>query len=90
MVNILQRIGVIEILDNAQKVCTAWRAIDMDLAMWRVFYMENYLGSSGITVYRKMFKQAVDKSQGKLAELTMVGFCDYELLQFVADRSDRL
>ncbi|KAL8251285.1 hypothetical protein R6Q59_034978 [Mikania micrantha] len=90
MVNILQRISVIEILDNAQKVCTAWRAICMDPAMWRLIYMENNLGSSGITVYRKMCKQAVDRSQGQLAELTMVGFCDYELLQFVADRARQL
>ena len=35
---------------------------------------------------RKMCKNAVDRSQGQLVDITMVGFCDGELLEYVADR----
>ncbi|MFS8012535.1 putative F-box domain-containing protein [Helianthus anomalus] len=33
--NILNRIGMVDILENAQKVCTAWRKICKDPTMWR-------------------------------------------------------
>ncbi|XP_076937810.1 putative F-box protein At4g05475 [Bidens hawaiensis] len=56
MVNILQRIGVDDILHNAQKMC----------------------------------KHVVDRSQGQLVDLTLIGFCHDKLLQYVADRSSQL
>nr|GEX14809.1 hypothetical protein [Tanacetum cinerariifolium] len=40
--NILYRVGVIDILENAQKVCTAWRKICQDLSIWRVIYVTNF------------------------------------------------
>nr|GFC12458.1 hypothetical protein [Tanacetum cinerariifolium] len=74
--------------------------------MWRVIYMDSKLRSdcrpypwpSGLPIYapgaeitaRKMCKNVVDRSQGQLVDITMVGFCDDELLDYVADRSPKL
>ncbi|XP_076899740.1 putative F-box/LRR-repeat protein 23 [Bidens hawaiensis] len=83
--NILQRVEVIDRIDNAQLVCTAWREIIKDPAMWRVVYMDRYTGGCGRMYCRDMCKVAVHRSQGQLVDLTTVGFCDNHLLQFVAD-----
>ncbi|KAI3671704.1 hypothetical protein L1987_87444 [Smallanthus sonchifolius] len=90
MVNILQRVGVVGILENAQKVCTAWREICKDPAMWRVIHLDKFSDLRGKSVFREMCKHAVDRSHGQLVDLTMIGFCNYELLQYVADRSSQL
>ncbi|KAJ0615587.1 putative F-box domain, leucine-rich repeat domain superfamily, F-box-like domain superfamily [Helianthus annuus] len=86
--NILQRIGVVDILENAQKVCTAWREICKDPAMWRVVYMVCFSGQSRTTC-QEMCKHVVDRSQGQLVDLTIVNFCNDELLQYVAERSSQ-
>ncbi|KAK9049813.1 hypothetical protein SSX86_031218 [Deinandra increscens subsp. villosa] len=91
MVNILQRVGVIDVLENAQKVCTAWREICKDPAMWRVIHMQKCPESSeSPTAYQKMCKLAVDRSQGQVVDLTIIDFCDEELLEYVVDRSSQL
>ncbi|KAK9065012.1 hypothetical protein SSX86_016395 [Deinandra increscens subsp. villosa] len=91
MVNILQRVGVIEVLENAQKVCTAWREICKDPAMWRVIHMQKFPGPrESPTAYQKMCKLAVDRSQGQVVDLKIIGFCDEELLEYVVDRSSQL
>ncbi|XP_076924892.1 putative F-box protein At4g05475 isoform X2 [Bidens hawaiensis] len=87
--NILQRIDVFEILENAQKVCTAWRDICKDPAMWRVIYMDRFPYQSE-RVGRETIKRVVDRSRGQLLDLTIVGICDHELLQYVVDRSEAL
>ncbi|GKD25483.1 RNI-like superfamily protein, partial [Tanacetum coccineum] len=106
MVNILSRVVAIEKLWNVRKVCRDWRKICKDPSMWRVIYMDCKLWSdcrpypwpSGLPIYasaaeitaRKMCKNAVDRSQGQLVDITMVGFCDDELLEYVADRPPKL
>ncbi|KAI3762680.1 hypothetical protein L1987_53120 [Smallanthus sonchifolius] len=90
MVNILQRVGAIDRLQNAQKVCTAWREICKDPAMWRVVYMDRYSGGDGRLFCRDMCKHAVNRSQGQLVDLTIIGFCDNDLLQYVVDKSSQL
>lgn len=87
MGNILCRIGSCDILENAQKVCTIWRNICKDPAMWRVIYMD-YFNSWRSTHYQlqKMCKNAVDRSQGQLVDITIIGFVNEDLIQYVADR----
>ncbi|GJQ93883.1 putative leucine-rich repeat domain-like protein [Tanacetum coccineum] len=41
MSNILSRLCINDILENAQKVCTAWRKVSKDPAMWRVINMND-------------------------------------------------
>ncbi|GJR42161.1 RNA-directed DNA polymerase, eukaryota [Tanacetum coccineum] len=94
----LFRVVVIEKLWNILKVCRDWRKICKEPSMWRVIYMDSYQHSdcwpypwpSGLPVTeltaREMCKNVVDRSQGQLVDITMVGFCDDELLEYVADR----
>ena len=44
MANIFSRLCISDILENAQKVCTAWRRISKDPAMWRVINMNDLFG----------------------------------------------
>lgn len=90
MANILYRVGVYDILENAQKVCTAWRKICKDPAMWRVISMDNHGDPCTRPPLREMCKNAVDRSQGQLLDLTVIDFVDYELLEYVAERSSQL
>ncbi|PWA91832.1 RNI-like superfamily protein [Artemisia annua] len=102
MMNILQRINATEILLNVQRVCTNWRQICKDPCTWRVIYLD-YQSSVkhglGIWQYYKPFsygakyeicKNVVDRSQGQLVDITIIGFSDDKLLQYVADRSSQL
>ncbi|KAK9048381.1 hypothetical protein SSX86_032656, partial [Deinandra increscens subsp. villosa] len=85
MVNILQRVGVIDVLENAQKVCTAWREICKDPAMWRVIHMDKSPAPWERSTFQKICKHAVDRSQGQLVDIKMIAFCNHKLLQYVAD-----
>ncbi|XP_076925498.1 putative F-box/LRR-repeat protein 9, partial [Bidens hawaiensis] len=91
MENILQRNGVLDILENAQKVCTAWREICKGPSLWKVVYIYNLFRDPFVTTQlNKMCKHAVDRSQGQLLDLTLINVCDDDLLQYVADRSSQL
>ncbi|GKD44929.1 F-box protein SKIP19-like protein, partial [Tanacetum coccineum] len=83
--NILYRTGVIDILENGRKVCTTWRKICKDPAMWRVINMNNPSYSNEMPHLKEMCKHAVDRSQGQLVDITIVDFGDDELLRYVAD-----
>ncbi|XP_074332120.1 F-box protein SKIP19-like [Apium graveolens] len=90
--NILNRLGVIEILENAQKVCTAWRKICKDPVMWRVINMENLQDSATHSALKKMCMNAIDRSQGQLVHLNIEHFPTDDLIQFLAqgERSSQL
>ncbi|KAF5770791.1 putative F-box domain-containing protein [Helianthus annuus] len=84
--NILKRISMVDILENAQKVCTAWRKICKDPAMWRVINM-NDIPRFGARLSRvEMCKHAVDRSQGQLVDITIVSLYDSGLHLYVAKR----
>ncbi|CAK9142848.1 unnamed protein product [Ilex paraguariensis] len=86
--SILHRVGAIDILENVQKVCTTWRRICKDPAMWRVIDMCN-LGDLHSIPYdlEKMCRHAVDRSQGQLIDINIEYFGTDELLEYIADRS---
>ncbi|KAI3751366.1 hypothetical protein L2E82_22450 [Cichorium intybus] len=86
--NILYRIGVIDILKNAQKVCTTWRKICKDPAMWRVIHMGEIWRMHSQS--QEMCKDAVNRSQGQLVDISIVNFINDELFQYIADRSSQL
>ncbi|KAJ9560255.1 hypothetical protein OSB04_005415 [Centaurea solstitialis] len=92
MASILSRVGVVDILENAQKVCTTWREICKDPSMWRVICID-YLCQYSSCERLAMCKHAVDRSQGQLIDITIGHFgwfSDVEMLQYVADRSSKL
>ncbi|CAH1443128.1 unnamed protein product [Lactuca virosa] len=91
--NILYRVGVYDILENAQKVCTTWHKICKDPAMWRVINMENNfkdVNRNGRSLMQEMCKHAVDRSQDQLIDITVCDFANKELLEYIADRSSQL
>ncbi|RID43383.1 hypothetical protein BRARA_I00247 [Brassica rapa] len=81
-------LGSIDILENAQKVCTSWRRVCKDTAMWRKIDMRN----SGDLVLNleMMCRHAVDRSQGGLVEIDIWHFGTDSLLNYIADRSSNL
>ncbi|KAJ9565918.1 hypothetical protein OSB04_001884 [Centaurea solstitialis] len=76
---ILQRLGAIDILMNAQKVCRNWRRICKDPAMWRVIDMD-YFRFDNKHDAEKLCKQAVHRSRGELIDITIDGFGTDDLL----------
>ncbi|CAH8273262.1 unnamed protein product [Arabidopsis lyrata] len=89
--SILGRLGTIDILENAQKVCRSWRRVCKDPSMWRKIDMDN-LGDLGAMGYdlEIMCRHAVDRSQGGLVEIDIWYFGTDELLNYIADRSSNL
>ncbi|KAL8113284.1 F-box protein SKIP19-like [Apium graveolens] len=91
--NILQRLGPVEILGSAQKVCTAWCRICKDPAMWRVIDMQNHGDFSDMPYDLEiMCRHAIDRSQGQLVEINIEYFGTDELMEYLAQagRSSQL
>ncbi|KAL0642548.1 hypothetical protein Bca4012_040838 [Brassica carinata] len=59
--SILRRLSSIDILENAQRVCTSWRHVCKDPEMWRKIDMRN-LVDVGLNL-EIMCRHAVDRSQ---------------------------
>ncbi|VVB07867.1 unnamed protein product [Arabis nemorensis] len=89
--SILLRLGAIEILENAQKVCRSWRRVCKDPSMWRRIDMHN-LGDSGSMEYDLdiMCRHAVDRSEGGLIAIDIWSFGTDDLLDYIAQRSSNL
>ncbi|KAK6150100.1 hypothetical protein DH2020_017625 [Rehmannia glutinosa] len=85
--NILHRLGAVDILENAQKVCTTWRTVCKDPAMWRVIDIRH---DGEVMDCNMLCRHAVDRSQGQLVDLHMENFGDRETLLYVCKRSRNL
>ncbi|KAL1188343.1 F-box protein SKIP19 [Cardamine amara subsp. amara] len=86
--SILHRLGAIEILENAQKVCISWRRVCKEPSMWRKIEMVNLPICD--YDYVSMCRHAVDRSQGGLVEIEIWEFGSDYLLNYIADRSSNL
>ncbi|KAL3634256.1 hypothetical protein CASFOL_021310 [Castilleja foliolosa] len=87
--NILSRLGPVEILENAQKVCTTWRSVCNEPSLWRVIEMKSSDYGSLCRLTR-MYRHAVDLSQGELIDVNIKFLCPDDLLQYISERSSRL
>ncbi|CAH8354455.1 unnamed protein product [Eruca vesicaria subsp. sativa] len=89
--SILHRLGAIEILYSAQKVCRSWRRVCKDPSMWRKIEMRNHVHmilSFGDLV--NMCRHAVDLSQGGLVEIEIWHIATYDLLKYMAHSCSKL
>ncbi|KAL1188340.1 F-box protein SKIP19 [Cardamine amara subsp. amara] len=86
--SILHRLGAIEMLENAQKVCRSWRRVCKDPSIWRKIDM-HYLGAMYYDL-EIMCRHAIDRSQGGLVEIDVWEFGTDELLNYIADSSSNL
>ncbi|KAK3039746.1 hypothetical protein RJ639_027403 [Escallonia herrerae] len=84
---ILRRLGAIEILENAHKVCTTWRNVCKDPAMWSTVDMRNAgdLGYASADLV-KMAMHAVDRSCGQLVDINIEHFGGDDLLKHIGNR----
>lgn len=85
--SILLRLGTIQIIVSAQKVCTEWRNICKDPSMWRSIDMRN-LGDSRFLYYHleKMCVHAIDRSCGGLVDISIEDFGTDEFLDYITQR----
>lgn len=84
---ILQKLGTIEILRNADKVCTTWRRLCEDPAMWRVINMRDNVWDMLEGYLEQICREAVDRSQGQLIDINLEYFGSDNLLYYIAERS---
>ncbi|KAL3643695.1 hypothetical protein CASFOL_014510 [Castilleja foliolosa] len=89
--NILQRLGAMEILESAEKVCLTWRAVCKIPAIWRVIDMENSGDLIETAKYCEfMCRRAVDRSLGELIQINIEFFGTNDLLLYISERSSQL
>ncbi|CAK9140259.1 unnamed protein product, partial [Ilex paraguariensis] len=87
MATILHRVRTIDVLMNVQSVCSAWRRLCKDPAMWRVIDIHSS-GALFDMLYdlESMCRHAVDRSEGHLVEVNFEYFGTDELLHYIAER----
>ncbi|KAF3962851.1 hypothetical protein CMV_012691 [Castanea mollissima] len=95
--SILHRLGAVEILETAQKVCMLWRSLCQDPYMWRTIdmrssYCRRSLGDPINMRYylEKMCIHAIDRSFGQLLDINIENFGSDELLTYIAQSSSQL
>lgn len=94
--NILQRLGTIEILTSACKVCPLWWNICKDPHMWRTIHMTkiNYSrccrNHNYVENLVKISRNAVARSSGQLEDIAIYYFATDDLLAYIADCSGHL
>lgn len=81
--NILQRLGVVEILETARKVCSKWRRICKEPSMWRVINMRN---EGDLSHLEKICRCAVYHSGGEVVDINLHHFATDKLLHYISAR----
>ncbi|KAL8045606.1 hypothetical protein ABFX02_08G125200 [Erythranthe guttata] len=86
---ILQKLGAMETLTVARKVCPTWRRVSEEYpSIWRCIDMQDPL-----CMYENietMCRRAVDHSQGQLIEFKINGFGTSDTILYVSQRSSQL
>jgi len=88
--SILMRLGAIEILTSAQRVCSPWRKLCKDPSLWRAVDMRNPDKLWEDYEVERMCRDAVDRSCGQLVDINIENFGSDELLRHIADSSSQL
>ncbi|KAL6198451.1 hypothetical protein ACLB2K_028240 [Fragaria x ananassa] len=84
--SILSRLGTVDILDNAQKVCKKWRKVCKEMK-WNTIDMHNDFAPDISFDYDKMCHHVVDLSCGNLVDVNMEDLISDELLGYITDSS---
>ncbi|KAL3616943.1 hypothetical protein CASFOL_039337 [Castilleja foliolosa] len=89
--NILRRLGQVEILQNAQNVCTTWRSVCSDPSLWRVIDLKGF-GDDHELLFNPdiICRRAVYHSQGELTDLNIEFLGTDDLLHYISQRSSHL
>ncbi|XP_004244736.1 F-box family protein isoform X2 [Solanum lycopersicum] len=85
--NILHKLGVVEILETTEKVCSKWRRLCKNPSTWRVIDMWNLRDLSEMDYdLEVMCRHAVDRSQGEAVDINLQYFATAQLLEYIAER----
>ncbi|CAM8988004.1 unnamed protein product [Rhodiola kirilowii] len=87
---ILRKVGVVDILNNVQLVCTYWHTICKDPSMWRSIDLLSGLGLHEWFDVEKMARHAVDRSCGQLVDLSIGQFPSNGFIHFLAQSSSQI
>ncbi|XP_030512032.1 F-box protein SKIP19-like [Rhodamnia argentea] len=88
---ILLKLGAIEILTTAQMVCTSWRSICKDPAMWQSIDMRNTGDFLEMDLdLELMCRHAIDRSHGGCVDINIEYFGTDELLKYTTDRCNHI
>ncbi|XP_058752624.1 F-box protein SKIP19-like [Vicia villosa] len=91
--NILQRLGTIEIISSACQVCPLWWNICKDPCMWRTIHMSKFRYPrhkySDVDLV-KMCRYAVQKSCGQLEDIYIGFFGNDKLLEYIGHSANHL
>jgi hypothetical protein len=79
--NIIQRLGAIEILCSACKVCPLWWNIYKDPHMWRTIRMRNLLWLNMV----KILRNAVERSSGEVEDIDIKQIVTDDLFKYIVD-----
>ncbi|XP_050368908.1 F-box protein SKIP19-like [Argentina anserina] len=84
---VLSRLGAIDVLTSAQKVCTLWRRLCKHPMVWRTVDMVNDHFFHDVHYdLDKMCRHAVDRSLGKVEDINVEYFGTDDLLKYITDR----
>ncbi|OAY75546.1 F-box protein SKIP19, partial [Ananas comosus] len=86
---IFGKIGAVEILMGAGRVCRGWRRVAREPLLWRRVDM-THLDHLGEAEMEAMARLAVDWSAGRMEEFSAARFGSDELLLYIAERANLL
>ncbi|KAK1375541.1 putative F-box/LRR-repeat protein 23 [Heracleum sosnowskyi] len=92
-INIIRRLGAVQILLNVQQVCTTWHKITKDQTLWTVINMHHNYPQYKRYKRRDLDRicmNAVDRSQGQLNGVCIQFLATPELMKYIAKRSSQL
>lgn len=85
---VLSRLGAIDVLTSAQKVCRLWRQICKHPIVWRTIDMSNdHFFHEVHYDLDKMCRHAVDRSSGGLEDINVEYFGTDDLLKYITNSS---
>jgi hypothetical protein len=82
--NIIQLLGVVEMVMNARQVCPMWRKICKDPLMWKSIEMINCFKSPHNL--EKICMYAIDQGGNHVEKINVEYFATDELLKLLAER----
>ena len=83
--SILSRLGTLEILQRAQRVCMTWRRVCKENSLvWQSIHIQNY--DHYYINMDKICRHVVDLSSGHLVDISIENIATDQLLNYMAEK----
>ncbi|KAK1279500.1 putative F-box/LRR-repeat protein 23 [Acorus gramineus] len=92
---VFEKVGALGVLCAAQAVCPAWRRVSLQPHLWRSVDMRNPwqpwdLMDSDEFDLERMARNAIDRADGNLVEISFEYFATDDLIKYVSERTNIL